>query len=91
MSDSVEDPGGDAAIYAGLTEVFHEVFGDDSLVLDAGTAADTVAGWDSIRMVSIILGVERHFAVRLRSREVDKLRNVGDLAELVRIKTAAPS
>ena len=79
----------DPAIYAGLTEVFHEVFGDDSLALDPDTAASSVAGWDSIRMVSIILGVERHFGVRLRSREVDKLRNVGDLAELVRIKTAA--
>lgn len=81
----------DVAIYAGLTEVFHEVFGDDRLVLDAATAAESVPGWDSIRMVSIVLAVEQHFGVRLRSREVDKLRNVGDLAELVRIKTAAPS
>ncbi len=87
----MSDLAADAAIYAELTEVFHEVFGDDSLVLDAGTAADTIAGWDSMRMVSIILGVEQHFGVRLRSREVDKLRNVGDLAELVRTRTAAGS
>ena len=40
-------------------------------------------------MVTIILGVEQHFDVKLRSREVDKLKNVGDLAELVKIKKAA--
>ena len=78
----------DAEIYAGLTEVFHEAFGDDSLVLTPQTAADQVPGWDSVKMVSIILGVEQHFDVRLRSREVDRLRNVGDLADLVKIKAA---
>ncbi len=80
----------DADIQAGLTAVFHEVFGDDSLVLRPETSAETVSGWNSIRMVSIILATEQQFGIRLRSREVDKLRNVGDLAELVRIKTLAP-
>jgi acyl carrier protein len=79
----------DAEIYAGLTEVFHDAFGDDSLVLTPQTAADQVKGWDSVKMVTIILGVEQHFDVKLRSREVDKLKNVGDLAELVKIKKAA--
>ena len=78
----------DAEIYAGLTEVFHDAFGDDSLVLTPQTAADRVPGWDSVKMVSIILGVEQRFDVRLRSREVDRLKNVGDLAELVKIKAA---
>lgn len=80
----------DADIQAGLTAVFHEVFGDDSLVLRPETSAETVSGWNSIRMVSIILATEQQFGIRLRSREVDKLRNVGDLAGLVRIKTLAP-
>ncbi|TLU70800.1 acyl carrier protein [Lichenicoccus roseus] len=79
----------DADIQAGLTAVFHEVFGDDSLVLRPETSAETVSGWNSIRMVSIILATEQQFGIRLRSREVDKLRNVGDLAGLVRIKTLA--
>ncbi len=79
----------EAEIYAGLTEVFHEVFGDDGLVLTPQTSAEQVEGWDSIKMVSIILGVEQHFGIRLRSREVDRLANVGDLAELVKSKQAA--
>ena len=73
----------EAEIYAGLAEVFQDVFGDSELALMPQTSADDVPGWDSVRMVTIILGVEQRFDVRLRSREVDRLRNVGDLAELV--------
>jgi acyl carrier protein len=79
----------DAEIYAGLTELFQGVFGDEGMVLTPQTSADQVAGWDSVKMVTIILGVEQHFGVKLRSREVDRLKNVGDLAELVRTKQAA--
>jgi acyl carrier protein len=78
----------EAEIYAGLTELFHDAFGDASLVLTPELSADQVAGWDSVKMVTIILGVEQRFDVRLRSREVDRLKNVGDLAELVKIKKA---
>ena len=79
----------DAEIYAELTALFHDAFGDDSLVLTPQTSAEQVAGWDSVKMVTIILGVEQRFDVRLRSREVDKLKNVGDLAALVKSKKAA--
>ena len=79
----------DDEIYAGLTEVFHDAFGNPELVLTPQTGAEQVPGWDSVKMVTIILGVEQRFEVRLRSREVDRLRNVGDLAELVKLKKAA--
>ncbi len=79
----------DAEIFAGLTDVFHEAFGDDGLVLTPETSAEHVKGWDSVKMVSIILGVEQHFNIKLRSREVDKLRDVGDLAALVKSKKLA--
>ncbi len=76
----------DAEIYEGLTEVFHEVFGDDSITLTPQTTAKDVADWDSVRMVTIILGVEQRFGIKLRSREVDGLKNVGDMAALVKTK-----
>ncbi len=79
----------DAEIYAGLTELFRGIFADEGMVLTPQTSADQVAGWDSVKMVTIILGVEQHFGVRLRSREVDRLKNVGDLAGLVRTRQAA--
>lgn len=76
----------DEEVYDGLGSVFREVFGDDAPALRPDLSADSVPGWDSVKMVSIILAVEQHFSIRLRSREVDKLRNVGDLAALVKSK-----
>lgn len=76
----------EADVYTGLTEVFHEVFGDDSIKLTPTTSAADIAGWDSIKMVTIIISVEQQFNVKLRSREVDQLKNVGDLATLVQTK-----
>ena len=83
MGDAVAT---EAEIYAGLTEVFHEVFGDDDIALTPQTTAGDIADWDSVRMVTIILGVEQRFNVKLRSREVDGLKNVGDMATLVKAK-----
>ena len=78
----------ESEVYAGLTDVFHEVFGDDTIKLTPTTSAEQVAGWDSIKMVTIIISVEQQFDIKLRSREVDQLKNVGDLATLIQAKAA---
>lgn len=77
----------DEEVYAALTEVFHETFDIDTITLTPQTTAADVAGWDSVKMVVIILAVEERFGIKLRSREVDNLKNVGDLAEAVKSKT----
>ena len=79
----------DAEIYQGLTQVLQDVFGDPSLVATPELSADQVPGWDSVRMINIILAVEQHFGIRLRSKEIDQLKTVGDLAGLVSTKLAA--
>ena len=46
-------------------------------------AARDVEGWDSAKMVTIILAVEDEFSIRMRSRDVDALRSVGDFVALI--------
>lgn len=74
-------------IYAGLDEVFKEVFFRDDIVLTPELTADDVEGWTSFKQVEIILAAEERFGVRLASREIDGLKNVGDLANLIAGKT----
>ena len=73
----------EAEIYRRLTGIFHELFGDSSIVLTAETSARDIADWDSARMVSIILAVEDAFGFEMRSREVDDLRCIGDFVALI--------
>lgn len=74
----------EADIYAGLTEIFHELFGDPTIVLRPETTAKDVPGWDSLRMVLIAVATEARFGVKLRARDLDDLRRVGDLVDAIR-------
>ncbi len=79
----------EAEIYAGLTEIFRETFGDPALALAPGMTAKDVAGWDSLRMVIIIMAVEERFGLTLRTSEMDALSCVGDFVALIRAKQPA--
>ena len=76
-------------ILAELTEILREAFGDDALTVTPETTAKDVPGWDSIRMVSILIAVEDRFGIKTRSREIDRLRSVGDFVALIRAKQEA--
>jgi acyl carrier protein len=79
----------EADIYAGLTAIFQETFGDEGLVLRPELTAKDVEGWDSMKMVLLIIAVEQRFAIKLRTREIDALQCVGDFVKLIKSKTAA--
>lgn len=73
----------EAEVYSGLTDVFRDLFGDPSIQLTPETTANDIPGWDSFNHLNVVAGAEERFGVRLATREVDGLRNVGDLARLI--------
>ncbi len=73
-------------IYAALSEIFSDVFLRDDLQLTPGLTAKDVAGWDSFKQIEIVLATEQRFGIKLRTREIDGLQSVGDLATLVSTK-----
>lgn len=69
-----------------LTNVFHEVFNDNSIVLrDEMTAAD-VENWDSLTHMLMITKVEEVFGIKFKLKELNKLKQVGDLISIVETK-----
>jgi len=75
-------------IYEKLTPIFRDVFDLAELRLAPGMSAADVAGWDSLNHIRLIMSVQRRFGVRFSAAEIGKLRNVGDLAALIRTKLA---
>lgn len=55
--------------------------------LSASSTAEDVAGWDSFTHLNLILSVERHFDGMISARQVSTLRDLGDLARAVDIRT----
>ncbi len=51
------------------------------------TALD-VEGWDSLTHMSIISALEAAFNIKFKLREINKLRNMGSLIELIESKLA---
>jgi acyl carrier protein len=74
----------EAALIARVTSVFHDVFDDDSIVLNDAMTARDVDGWDSVANVRLMISVEEAFGIRFDMQEISELRNVGELLAAVR-------
>ena len=71
-----------------INEVFRNVFDDDELTVARATTAADVEGWDSLMHVTLLVNIEKAFGVRFSSAEVARLKNVGELEDLVTAQLA---
>ena len=69
-----------------LTAVFQEVFSDSSLVLNDDMTANDVEKWDSLTHMLMISTVEERFGVKFKLKELNKLKKVGDMVEILQEK-----
>lgn len=69
-----------------LTELFRDLFDDESLELNDDTTADQVEGWDSQMHVMLIVAAEQRFDIKFRTAELESLRNVGQFVQLIESK-----
>jgi acyl carrier protein len=76
-------------IFERLTPIFRDVFEDDNLMVTPELTAKDVDGWDSLSHIRLVLEVQKAFGVKFSAAQMANLKNVGELAELVRSKTAA--
>ncbi|MFT4174136.1 MAG: acyl carrier protein [Rhodocyclaceae bacterium] len=70
-------------ILARLTPLFREVFQDHALTATPSLTADDVERWDSLSHVDMIMLVEEAFSIRVPTREVTRMKNVGDLVRVI--------
>jgi acyl carrier protein len=78
----------DQELYAGLDDIFRQVLDDDTIALSPEMTADDVEGWDSMNHIFIVVEIEKRFGIKFQAAEMEELRNVGELAALVRDKSA---
>ena len=71
-----------------LTSVFRQVLEDDTIQLTPQTTADDVEGWDSMNHIFIVVELEKRFGIKFQAAEMEELKNIGELASLVKQKLA---
>ena len=69
-----------------LTEVFRQVFDDDSIVLTRTTTANDIEEWDSLTHINLVVAVVARFKVKFALGELQTLKNVGEMIDLVNKK-----
>ena len=70
-------------IYHALTEVFHDIFDDDSIVLAPGVVPGEIPGWDSARYITLIVATECRFGIRFQPADLESLRTVEDFVQRI--------
>ena len=74
-------------IYERLNEVFRDVFDDDSIKVNADTTAEDIEDWDSLNHITLIDAVESEFGVHFTMGEVSGMKNVGEMAQIIKERT----
>jgi acyl carrier protein len=78
----------DEEVLGRLTGIFRDIFRDDSIVATPETTAADIERWDSLTHIDMVLMVEQDFGIRVPTRAVSRMRNVGDLVLLIRNRAA---
>jgi acyl carrier protein len=63
-----------------------DVFDLDDLTIGPETTADNIEEWDSLSHIRLIVAIERRMKIKFTNAEVERLKNVGDLVELIDLK-----
>lgn len=66
-----------------LSSIFAEVLDEKDIELDYQMTANDVDRWDSITNMTIISEIESRFNIKLKLREIIKLKNVGALCDAI--------
>ena len=73
-------------IFNKLTPIFRATFNNDSLVLTHELTANDVENWDSLTHMLLITEIEDFFSIKFKLKELNKMRNVGDMVDIINSK-----
>ena len=69
-----------------LQPIFQDIFEDDELLITVESNADTVEDWDSLAHIILIFAIEQEFEIKFALGELEAMKNVGDMVELMQTK-----
>lgn len=73
-------------VFEKLTSLFQEVFENPNLVLSEKLTANDVDNWDSLTHMILITEIETQFDIKFKLKELNKMKNVGDLLGAITFK-----
>ncbi len=72
-----------------LQEIFRDVLDQPNLVLTRESSAKNVEDWDSLAHINLVTSIEKRYKIKFALGELQELKNVGDMIDLIQAKLAA--
>ena len=66
-----------------LTPIFRSIFRNENLVLSNELSANDVDRWDSLSHMLLITEVEQRLSFKFKLKELNRMRNVGDMVDII--------
>jgi acyl carrier protein len=69
-----------------LQPIFRDVLDQPNLIITRESNASTVEDWDSLSHVNLVTAIEKRYKIRFALGELQDLKNVGDMIDLMKTK-----
>ena len=71
------------AIIEKITPVFRKVLNNPTIVIVDELSANNVDNWDSLSQMLLISEIEEVLNIKFKLKELNKMKNVGDLISII--------
>jgi acyl carrier protein len=75
-------------ILAELQPIFQDILDQPDLVITRESNAQNVEDWDSLAHINLVTAIEKHFKIKFALGELQGLKNVGEMIDLIVAKLA---
>ena len=72
-----------------LQPIFQDVLDQPDLTINRESNAQNVEDWDSLAHINLVTSIEKHFKIKFALSELQGLKNVGEMTDLIATKLAA--
>jgi acyl carrier protein len=69
-----------------VQKVFRDVFDGPKIEITRDSNADNVPDWDSLAHINLLMAIQKKFKVKFTLTDMQHLKNVGDLVDLLERK-----
>jgi len=75
-------------IFNKVQDIFRDIFDEDDLVITDSSSSDDVEDWDSLNHINLVSAIEKEFKIRFALGELQSLKDVGAMIDLMVQKIA---
>ena len=72
-----------------LQPIFQDILDQPNVVITRDSNAHNVEDWDSLAHINLITTIEKHFKIKFALEQLQGLKNVGEMVDLIESKLAA--